>query len=106
MTNSKFVLKYNSSSKANNIIIAEDDGGYLKSTQNRIDYGSGFKDFEGHQWLFKPDKGHICFFPTIRSTTIWSCEGGEVGGLAAFCFDSDEANGIPTKVRRGDLVRC
>src|SRR3989338_828886 len=92
--------------KIADLVIAEDDGGIFRFTRNRIDYGSSFQDFEGHQWLFKPDSGHICFFPTVRSATIWSCEGGEAGGLAAFCFDSDETNGIPSKVRSGNLVRC
>lgn len=35
------------------------------SNENRINFGTGFKDFEDNGWLFTPDGKHICFFPTV-----------------------------------------
>ena len=45
--------------------IKQDDGGYTGITENRINYGKGFMDFEGNAWLFPPGDGFICFFPTV-----------------------------------------
>lgn len=33
--------------------------------ENRINFGTGYKDFEDNGWLFTPDNKHICFFPTV-----------------------------------------
>ncbi len=51
------------------ITIAWDTGGIIGSSENRIDHGTGFKDFEAHQWLYKPDGEHVCFFPTVDGGT-------------------------------------
>lgn len=51
------------------ITIAWDTGGILGWSENRIDHGAGFKDFEAHQWLYKPDGEHVCFFPTVDGST-------------------------------------
>lgn len=37
--------------------------------ENNIDYGTGVNDFEAHQWLYKPDGEHVCFFPTVNYGT-------------------------------------
>ena len=50
--------------KVNNIVIATDDGGIFGYTQKRINFGTGFKNFEDEGWLYQDDKGLICFFPT------------------------------------------
>jgi hypothetical protein len=55
------------------VSIKEDDGGVTGFTENRINYGTGFKDFEGHAWLFTPDNHHICFFPTVD---LWTDDDG------------------------------
>lgn len=81
----------------NKITLALDDGGIFGRTQNRIDYGTGFKDFGGHQWLYKPDKDHICFFPT---------DGREEGLPVDFITLENDPTSLAYRVKNGLLKQC
>ena len=84
------------------IIIQWDGGGLLESAANRIQYdNTGFHDFKGHRWLYKPDAGHICFFPTDSSTSA-------LGLDDEFFTDFSEpiAGSLQDKVRKGLLKQC
>ena len=45
------------------------DAPWTSSNQNRINYGTGFKDFNSQGWLYTPDGKLICFFPTADGVT-------------------------------------
>jgi len=75
--------------------------------ENKIDFGTGFQDFEGHKWLFSPDNKHICFFPTFDGDIFGNCDGNDVRGLDNDCLiDESEAVSIPYKFARGELEAC
>ncbi len=68
--------------------------------ENRIDYGGGLIDFEGHEWLFSPDNEHICFFPTVDT---WS----DADGLNDdYLVDTNQQSSVPYKYTRGTLTKC
>lgn len=74
----------------------------LGFAENRIDYGEGFKDFEGDEWLFTPNRTHICFFPTVDGNKV--CDGSKADGLDDDCFvDEEEKTSIPYRVEN-DLL--
>lgn len=81
--------------------IAEDSGDYLGYTENRIDYGDGFKDFEDAGYLYTPDNKHICFFPTVDGLT--GKEGLNDDYLGENPFGK---NSIPKQVSEGRLKSC
>lgn len=83
--------------------IGRDDGGITGYTENRINFGNGFKDFEGQEWLFTPDNKHICFFPTKDGNG--DCDGDD-GELDDDCFKMDDEEGIAYQVSRGELDKC
>ena len=102
------------------LIIQENSG------VNKIDYGTGFYYFAGHQWLFKLDKEHICFFPTAigeehcktgavgkglegdvdPTICVRSCKGSAEEGLDDTCFDPKVEQGIPYQIEHGTLETC
>lgn len=82
------------------IIISRDDGGYLGFTENRINFGSGFVDFEGGGWLFTPDQKHICFFPTVDG------DNDEIGLNDDYLIDGTNENSVPYRVNKGTLKKC
>lgn len=68
--------------------------------ENRIDYGGGLMDFEGHEWLFSPDNEHICFFPTVDT---WS----DADGLNDdYLVDTNQKTSVPYKYSGGMLTKC
>ncbi|MEW5897471.1 MAG: hypothetical protein AB1668_07285 [Nanoarchaeota archaeon] len=83
------------------IKIAENNGGFLGYTENRIDYGSGFKDFEDAGYLYTPDNKHICFFPTVDGLT--GKDGLDDDYLGENPFGE---NSIPKQVGEGRLKSC
>ena len=91
----------------NEITITRNDG-FWKFEENRINYGNGYIDFEGDEWIFMPKKGVICFFPTVndRIDFVLGCGGSQKEGLDNNCFDSSDSESIPTKVRLGKLDIC
>jgi len=72
--------------------------------ENRIDYGNGFKDFEGQFWLFTPDNKQICFFPTIDGDA--NCDGSSPDGLDDDCFQYSDEEGINYQVINKQLIEC
>ena len=84
------------------IVIAHDTDGL---NENRINYGTGYKDFEGQAWLFTPDNKHICFFPTVDGNNI--CDGSQEEGLDDDCFiDTAEKTSIPYQISSKGLPLC
>ena len=90
----------------NSISIKTDDGGYTGYTENRIDYGSGFKDFEDAGYIYTPDNEHICFFPTVDGNNV--CDGSNEDGLDDDCLGADlnEDISIPRQVLERKLLTC
>ena len=85
----------------NVIALKTDDGGAFGLTENRIDSGSGPKDFEDAGFIYTPDNEHICFFPTVD------------GGSDADGLDDDflgetpnAATAVPRQVSEGRLKTC
>lgn len=73
--------------------------------ENRINYGTGFTDFEGQAWLFTPDNKHICFFPTVDGNNV--CDGSQKEGLDDDCFiDTTEKTSIPYQISSKALPVC
>lgn len=87
------------------ITVRLDDGGYLGSTHNRINFGSGFIDFNDGGFLYKPDENHICFFPTASGS---SCEFDSPEGISEGCLSStvEASLAIPRQLASGGLIRC
>ena len=85
----------------NSITIRHDDGGYGGLSENRIDFGTGFKDFEDAGYLYTPDNKHICFFPTVDG-------GSDADGLDDDYLGEDPQGetSIPRQVAEGKLQRC
>lgn len=84
------------------ISIQWNSGGVLETAANRIQYdATGFHDFKGQRWLYKPDAQHICFFPTDSSTSAI--------GLDDYYFKDFEnppEDTLQYKVRNGPLKQC
>jgi hypothetical protein len=94
-------------SPVSSITISQDDGGYTGFTENRINYGKGWIDFEGQAWLFSPDNRHICFFPTVDGDATGQCDGSQSEGLDDDCLtDITEKESIPYKVTNNKLNSC
>jgi len=85
----------------NSIIIKTDDGGITDYTENRIDSGSGPKDFQDAGFIYTPDNEHICFFPTVDG-------GSDADGLNDdFLGETpNAATAIPRQVNEGKLKTC
>lgn len=75
------------------IRITQTDGGAFGLTNNRLDYGDGFKKFESSSVLFTPDNKHICFFPLED-------------GINTDYLINDDENSIPAKLQDGQLATC
>ena len=88
------------------VTIKQDDGGYTGWSENRIDYGKGFKDFENAGYIYTPDNRHICFFPTVDGNAV--CDGSNEDGLDDDCLGADvnEDISIPRQVREGKINSC
>lgn len=73
--------------------------------ENVINYGAGSVDFHGDHWLYKPDKTHICFFPTVNGN--WACDGDSPEGLDDDCLtDETETTSLPYRVQHDSSLLC
>ena len=75
------------------IRITQTGGGGFGFTNNRIDYGDGFKNFESSSMLFTPDNKHICLFPLED-------------GIDSDYLNNEDEDSISRKLKSGDLVIC
>lgn len=82
------------------IVISRDDGGFTGFTENRINFGQGFVDFEDGGWLFTPNHKHICFFPTVDG------DNDEIGLNDDYLVDGTNENSVPDRVNKGTLKKC
>lgn len=74
------------------IRITQTDGGAFGLTNNKLDYGDGFKVFESSSVLFTPNNKHICFFPLED-------------GVDTDYLDSTEGS-ISQRLKDGQLITC
>ena len=98
-------------------LIISFDSPWLDVNKNRINFGEGYVDFDGDDWLFSPDNKNICFFPTTRGGNV--CQAGtQTGGfIDNDCFEDKSGDlssivderyktTIPYRSQHGSLNSC
>lgn len=88
--------------EVSSLTLREDDGGYLGSTKNRINFGSGVLDFVDGGVLYKPDESHVCFFATVSGE---ECEYDSTEGVSQGCLFGSSSS-ISRGLSNGVFTRC